>query len=574
MSEDVEKVRARINIADVIGRRVNLKKSGRGFTGLCPFHDDKNPSFSVNATTGTYRCWSCGAKGDVFNFVMELDRLTFREALETLAADAGVVLSKKSSDPEIALRQRRDAIMQLAQEFFTAELKKVKLAQDYCENRGLSAEVQTEWGLGFGPVSGDPLANQLKKAGYTLQECQELFLVEQDQSGGYYDRFRSRLMFPIHDDRGKLTAFGGRIIGNGIPKYINSSDTPIFSKRRTLYGMNRARAVMAQSGRAVLVEGYLDVIACHRSGVEEAVASLGTSLSEDHAIMIKKWAKEVVVLYDADLAGQKAADRAEQILTAHGLQVRIALMPEGEDPDTLLRSAGPEAVKKAVEAGLSPTDFRMSQLQLRADPKSDEYWSEVYGILALAVNPLEIEKYVTELAGLYPGIRDRVAAQRAIKQEVARHRRMIKQPLGAQPQKAVRVPRAPVHNYEAVVLLSLLTLDLAPRAYQALQEDLFFTGQGLEVQRAITEQFKDKFPTTKAHQWIPDLPEMVQDVFAMLEAKAILQIKEEVLADAINALKEKKEERELHQYKGAIEQDDAGLKIIQERLERLKNKES
>lgn len=574
MSEDVEKVRARINIVDVVGRHVNLKKSGRGFTGLCPFHDDKNPSFSVNPTTGTYRCWSCGAKGDVFKFVMEMDRLSFREALETLAADAGVVLEKRSSDPDMAQRQRRDAIMQLAQDFFVQQLSNSKMARDYCATRGLSPEVLSDWGLGFGPEVGDPLANHLKKSGYTLQESQELFLVDKDSSGGYFDRFRSRLIFPIWDERGKLVAFGGRIIGNGIPKYINSSDTPIFSKRRTLYGMHRARNPMAQSGRAVLVEGYLDVIACHRAGVEEAVASLGTSLSDEHALLIKKWAKEVVVLYDADAAGQKAADRAEQILTAHGLKVRIALMPEGEDPDTLLRSAGPEAVRLAVDAGLTPTDFRMNQLRLRADPKSDEFWAEAYSILALATNPLEIEKYTTELAGLYPGIRDRVAAEKAIKREIMRYKRMGPRAESDAPVRATRVPRAPVHASEAILLLALLDKTLAPSAYKCLQEDLFFTGQGVEIQQSITEHFGDKFPATQAHQWIPTLPEVVQDVFAMLESKAIVALKSEVLADAIKALKEKKEERELQRLKTGVEPDDQGLKVIQERLERLKNKDS
>ncbi len=196
---------------------------------------------------------------------MEMDRLTFREALEALAAEAGVELSRRPSDPEIALKQRQQAAMNLAQDFFVAQLADSKEAKAVCRERGLDEITLNEWGIGFGPASGDFLANHLKKAGYTLQECQELFLVERDASGGYFDRFRSRLTFPIHDERGKLVAFGGRIIGDGIPKYINSSDTPLFSKRRTLYGMHRARTVMADSGRAVLVEGYMDVIACHRA---------------------------------------------------------------------------------------------------------------------------------------------------------------------------------------------------------------------------------------------------------------------------------------------------------------------
>ncbi len=574
MSDDVEKVRARINIVDVVGRRVNLKKSGRGYTGLCPFHDDKNPSMSVSATTGTYRCWSCGAKGDVFNFVMEMDRLTFREALEQLASECGVELTKRSSDPEIALRQRRESAMALAQDFFVEQWGKSTVAKDYCTGRGLEATICSDWGIGFAPSQNDPLATKLKKEGYTLQECQELFLVEKDQSGGYFDRFRSRLMFPIHDERGRLVAFGGRILGNGIPKYINSSDTPLFSKRRTLYGMHRARTPMADSGRAVLVEGYLDVIACHRAGVKEAVASLGTSLSEEHAQMIKKWAKEVVILYDADAAGQKAADRAEEILSGAGLRVRIALMPPGEDPDTLLRTAGPEAVKAAVEAGLSPTDFRMKQLRHTGDPQTEDFWEQAYEILSHATNAVDIERFAIELAGVYPGIRDRVAAERAIKKQIVAARRNRRTPAVTGATRPTRIPKAPVHPYEALVMRALLVEELAPRALAAIREDIFFTGEGIEAQGAISETLPTKVSGDPSKTIVPILPEAIQDILSMLESKAVLDVNADSLDGAIKSLKEKKEERDLQRRKSEVGDDDFSLKIIQESLEKLKNKET
>ncbi|MBL8059645.1 MAG: DNA primase [Chthonomonas sp.] len=571
MSDDVEKVRSRINIVNVIERRVNLKKTGRGFTGLCPFHDDKNPSFSVNPSTGTYRCWSCGAKGDVFNFVMELDRLTFREALEVLAAEAGVELSRRPSDPEIALRQRRQAAMNLAQEFFVDQFERSDLAKSYCDGRGLDSSVRKEWGLGFGPPSGDLLANHLKKAGYSLQECQELFLVEKDSSGGYFDRFRSRLVIPILDERGRLVAFGGRIIGDGIPKYINSSDTPLFSKRRTLYGMNIARSVMSESGRCVLVEGFLDVIACHRAGVKEAVASLGTSLSEEHVALIKRWAQEAVILYDADKAGQAAADRAEKMLTAQGVKVKIALMADGQDPDTLLRSGGPDAVLAAVASAVPPTEFRMEQLRQRMKPEHDEFWAEAFSILASAKSLLEIERYSTELAGLYPGIRDRVAAEKLIKREVLRRR---KAPARAVVQTATKVPKAAVHASEGQVIRALLMPELRRAAFLALQEDLFFTGQGVQVASLLLAKWSDGPPSGAANQWVPGLDPEVQDVFAMLEAKAILSMSQESLADAINWLKQKKAERELQRIKGGLGEDASKLEIIQRSLEELKNKKS
>lgn len=571
MSDDVDKVRSRINIVNVVERRVNLKKSGRGYTGLCPFHDDKNPSFSVNPSTGTYRCWSCGARGDVFNFVMEMDRLTFREALEALAAEAGVELSRRPSDPEIALKQRQQAAMNLAQDFFVAQLADSKEAKAVCRERGLDEVTLKEWGIGFGPASGDFLANHLKKAGYTLQECQELFLVERDASGGYFDRFRSRLTFPIHDERGKLVAFGGRIIGDGIPKYINSSDTPLFSKRRTLYGMHRARTVMADSGRAVLVEGYMDVIACHRAGIREAVASLGTSLSEEHAALIKRWANEVVILYDADRAGQTAADRAEQVLSSQGIKVRIALMPEGEDPDTLLRIGGAEAVIGAVKGGLAPAEFRMEQLRSRSDPSKDDFWEEAFAILASATILLEIERYTTELAGLYPGIRDRVAAEKLIKREVMRRRKGTTKVTA---QVAAKVPKAPVNASEAQVLQALLVPELRELAFQCLTRELFFTGEGQSVATALIAKWGLKPPSGPADQWVPSLEPNVQDLLVMLEAKAIVPIGRDALEDAIRWLEGKKAERDLHLIGSGSDHDDSKLQLIQEGLEALKNKKS
>lgn len=572
MEDDRDKVRSRINIVDVIARKVNLKRTGRGYTGLCPFHDDKNPSFTVNPATGTYRCWSCGARGDVFTFVMESERLGFREALEQLAAEAGVALSKRSNDPDTALRQRREAAMLAAQEFFVAQWAASKVARQYCEGRNLPPEIVAEWGLGYGPEQGEALAIHLKKTGHSLAECQELFLVDRDAGGGFYDRFRSRLMFPIHDDRGRLVAFGGRIIGSGIPKYINSSDTPLFLKRKVLYGMHKARQAMADKARAVLVEGYLDVIACHRAGVNEAVASLGTSLSVEHATLLKRWANEVVILYDADAAGQKAADRAEEILTEAGLKVRIALMPEGQDPDTLLRDAGPEAVRKAVDGGLSPTEFRLAQLQAKVKPDQDEFWQEAFQILAQSTSALEVERYAAELAGLYPGIRDPSAAIRVIKKEAASRRKHSgepnKRPVSSQ------IPRARCHPFEGTVFRGLLDRAHFASAYRALQEDLMFTAEAIEAAAATVDLLGADPEPMEGHQWVPGLPQNIQDLFLSLDARALMPIKLDELDHAILRLRNKKDRRSLINRNPGSSLDDNDLVDLTERLKRLKNREN
>ncbi|MCH8980224.1 MAG: DNA primase, partial [Armatimonadetes bacterium] len=278
MADERELVRSRIDILDLVGQRVRLKRSGKNWTGLCPFHEDRNPSFSVSPDIGRYKCWSCDASGDVFTWVMETQGVEFREALEILAKQAGVELTRGSRQDHTRRRRMTDA-MAVALDFFRDQLQVSQRAREYCKGRGLDDDTLARWDIGYAPDLGEALAAELKKKGCKLSECRELFLVDGNEQIGYGDRFRGRVIFPIRDDQGNLIAFGGRIIGDGRPKYINSSDTPLFSKSRTLYGMHRARDTVRKLRRAVVVEGYLDVIACHRAGVTNAVATLGTSLA-------------------------------------------------------------------------------------------------------------------------------------------------------------------------------------------------------------------------------------------------------------------------------------------------------
>ncbi|MBN8691405.1 MAG: DNA primase [Armatimonadetes bacterium] len=500
MNDDVERVKSRLNIVDVVGRKVSLKKAGKNFVGLCPFHSDSKPSLTVNPSLGIYKCFACGAGGDSIKFVQETERLSFGDALRQLADEVGVELSSKKDAPDAKLRESREAAMQFAHKFFVAQLAQNKVAQEYCRSRGIDEETIKKYGLGYAPEQGEALAIQLKKEGFNLADCRELFLVDQDPSGGYYDRFRSRLMFPIHNERGQLVAFGGRIIGNGIPKYINSSDTPLYSKRRILYGMNLAKAKMAESQRVVLVEGYLDAIACHRAGVLDAVASLGTAMSEEHAKLLSRWAKDAVVLYDADSAGQKAALRADEMLRAAGLRVKIALMPEGQDPDTLLRSAGPEMVLKAVDGGITPLRFHLSQLQSRLGTQSPEFWKEAVQLLAKAPTAMEAEEHIQELAGLYPGLTDRIAAGNAIRKQVTKIQ-------GGKPEKTEESSpgRFYVEWPEATILRGLLEPSVARVCWGLLALPLMISPSARSLAGRLCALFPDGPEDIRPQSWLPKI---------------------------------------------------------------------
>jgi DNA primase len=577
-----DEIRRRTDLAELVGQRVSLKKKGRNWTGLCPFHDDRNPSFSVTPDMGVYKCWSCGAQGDCFNWVMETQRVDFMEAMRILAQSAGIDIPEFRAGDK-GENEQMELAMAEAQAFYRDELRGDKFASDYLHDRGLDQATVDFWELGYGPSAGEVLATRLKKKGFSLSLCQKLFLIDQDQSGGYYDRFRGRLMFPIRDERSKLVAFGGRIIGQGQPKYINSSDTPIYSKSRVLYGMHHAKESIAKLEEAVLVEGYMDVIACHRAGVTNAVASLGTALADEHVRLLKRWCNRVVVLYDADAAGIKAADRAAVLLTEGGLKVKIALAPPGGDPDTLLKEKGALAVRQIVEQGMSPMEFRMVQLNNRLSPETDEYWVDVIEVLATAETPLELQKYLFPVAAKYPGIRDRQAATKALERMVAEARR--KRKANARPETSRQEiipenfePKKPMPQVsdlmgaEKVIFMSLFTSGLREKAWPfASHEPLMKSPVGRQIALALkTIKKVPKLGTEWVYQ-VTD--EEAQSVLIELGIGDLEPIEIVVLEDAVERLSKDLETRQARSdAEKALEDgaDDEALRSINMRLSKLK----
>lgn len=583
MADDREEIRSRVDIVDLVRREIPLKQTGKHWTGLCPFHADKNPSFNVSSESGRFRCWSCQATGDIFDWVMRRQNVDFSEAIQILARQAGITLNRGGMPAVV--RQNYDSAMEAALVFFRNELGKSSVAQDYCSGRGLSQEVLGQWQIGYAPDIGEALPTQLKRAGLSLSEAKTLFLVDEDAQGGYYSKFRRRLMFPIRDEKGKLVAFGGRLLGEGHPKYINSSDTPIYRKSRVLYGMDQAREAISKERQAVLVEGYLDVIACHQAGVKTAVASLGTASSEEHAKLLRRWCDQVVILYDSDTAGQKAAQRAVEILSAEGLRVRVALMPDGEDPDTLLRRAGPEAVRLSVGKGLSPTDYRMQALEKRLSPieNKEEFWQEAAEILASESRELEIVPHVDRLAGIYPGTRDVQFAKRAILSMIARTRKNLpgkQEPLG--PRNPARVPvtnviKSNLKSAEIVIFRAFIGLEFRRQAWMfARITNLFESGLARSISEAINRTFPATVPEGPMGDWLAKFQDAeVETALADLvyDTRAD-RLNEQFLIDSVKKLQEGLSRRKMRErvLAGAANKEREGeeLRLIDTMLRQMK----
>lgn len=584
MQDEISEIRARINIVDLVSQRVSLKKRGKNYTGLCPFHEDRNPSFNVNSEMGRYTCWSCGEKGDIFNWVMKTQNIEFADALKVLAQMAGVTLKAKGPTVSKSQSEMWKGAMEEALKFFCDQLKKSAPALAYCEKRDILPQTIDDWELGYAPDAdgGAVLANHLKSKGYSLSECKSLFLVDQDSSGSYFDRFRARLIFPIRDEKGDIVAFGGRIMGDAQPKYINSGDTPLYRKSRVLYGFHRAKQSLTKGAKAILCEGYLDVIACHRAGAATAVASLGTSLTSDHAKLLKRWCDEVVILYDNDPAGQKAAERAIDIFEEAGLRPLIALMPKGDDPDSLLRREGPGSVVRAISAGVSPLEFRIQRLEEILAPHEPEFWSSLVEILAKTNNEMELDRFVVKFAHQYPGMPNSLSAQRALRRQVSQQRRNLttwkaKGAEGESPRYSAKIPTSSLLPRERILFKAFLTPGLRPRAWEMLKDpQKLVTPLARDLAKDISTQFSLNPPTGEIVSWIGHLGESSAEALteiSMWDTEAPLTL--EVLDDAFLRLKGQMERRTLTESRTIADDDDAKQEILS-KLRKLKgvNKQS
>ena len=351
-----EKVKQQADIVRVIGEYVRLKKTGQNFSGLCPFHNEKTPSFSVHPVRQIYHCFGCGAGGDVFKFIMEMDKSPFPEAVRTVAEKCGIPVPRprERSPEERQENQQRAALVEMhrmAAEFFQRQIRDTqegKIAASYLEDRGLDRDSITRFGIGWAPSSGDALLRQLKQK-YPEKLLEGSGLVSRNESGRFYDRFRGRIMFPISNETGKVIAFGGRAMGDAMPKYMNSPETPIYTKSNVLYHLDRAKEELRKSDFAILVEGYMDAIAVARAGFTNVVASCGTSLAEPQIKLLSRFTRRVIVNFDPDTAGQAASERSLSLLLEKEFEVKVLALPGGADPDKFLKEQGTDAYRKLLK---------------------------------------------------------------------------------------------------------------------------------------------------------------------------------------------------------------------------------
>ena len=429
----------RNDIVDVVGSYVRLtKKSGSNQFGLCPFHSEKTPSFSVSASRQIYHCFGCGKGGGVINFVMEVENLSFPEAVEFLAKRVNMPLPEQEDNHEAKKRKRLLELNREAAKFFYGNLSKPegKPALEYMAKRQISPTTAKRFGLGYAPDTWDSLIKAMKAKGFYEKELFEAGLVRQGKNGSHYDTFRNRLMFPVIDVKGDFIGFSGRILGDGEPKYMNSPETAVFNKSRNLFGLNLAKK--SKNGYIILAEGNIDVVMMHQAGFDSAVASLGTSLTSEQARLISRYSNEVVIAYDNDGAGQKAAQRAIGLLEKLDVKVKVLSLTGAKDPDEYIKTKGADAFRNLLEKSENHIDYRLQNVTKKYDLSVDEqkvaFLKEASDMVSKLPGEVERQVYAMRIATM-AGV-----SQDVVTKEVERRRKYAMRSANKEKEKAALHP--------------------------------------------------------------------------------------------------------------------------------------
>lgn len=487
----------RNDVESVIGGYVNLKRRGSNLVGLCPFHNEKTPSFTVYPENGSYYCFGCGAGGDVITFIRQMENLDYIEAVKLLADRAGLQMPESGYDA--SMQRMKSIVLELNREaarYFHANLLAPagKQALDYLLNRQLSMATIRHFGLGYAPDGWDGLINHLKTKGYKEQDMLVADLIGRSKRGGYYDRFRKRVMFPIIDLRGGVIAFGGRILpGEEGAKYMNSSDTPVFKKSRNMFALNFAKN--AGGERMILAEGYMDVISLHQAGFTNAVAALGTAFTSEQARLLSRYTKEVVVTLDADAAGQKATDRAMGILSEAGLGVRVLRIPDGKDPDEFIKKNGPSRFSALLDGAIGDVEYKLFMASKGLDTNTNEgklaYLKRAAAVLAGMGDSIARDLYAGRLADKFGVSKTAILteAAQAAKQENRRRQkkefRALTAPRSGVPPEERQYMRA-AGAEEGVLSILMLNPDYLEYVKERLSPEDFVTGFHKRVFEAVT----------------------------------------------------------------------------------------
>ncbi|MCZ6783619.1 MAG: DNA primase, partial [Proteobacteria bacterium] len=534
----IDEIRNRVDIVDLIGRYVELKKAGRSYKGLCPFHNEKTPSFNVSPDRQIYHCFGCDVGGDVIGFLMSHETLTFPEAARILAREIGIEIPE-TAPGERGVSERVFAAIELAQKLYREALDSPAgaRARAYLADRGLDAETIERFGIGFAPDRWDAVTSALAAAGIPSAMGEKAGLLAERQRGGHYDRLRGRVVFPISDVRGRVIGFGGRALAaDQEPKYLNTTESPVFRKRESFYGFPFALEAIRRSERAIICEGYFDRIALHRAGLAEGLATCGTALTREHGRQLARRTRQAVLLFDGDEAGSKALERALEVLLPEGLRIRGAALPAGHDPDTFLAAEGSDALRELVDKAPDALELVMQRAldEGRASPaeKADAV-GRVAPLIALVTDPVERAEFVRRLA---------VAAgadARAVESVVRAAGRGVRAPASELPEARPRRAKDPVEERQLRLLAALLfrhprlaerrgperTLEFVPDgSWKAVLEHLFTAaGEGaldssgaldlFRVEEGLDEEARSRLREIAFEEALRESETPVEDAF-------------------------------------------------------------
>lgn len=557
----LEQLRANTDIESVISPYVNLRRRGKNLVGLCPFHNEKTPSFTVYPENGSFYCFGCGVGGDVITFVRRMENLDYMEAVKQLADRAGMALPEDGYDDTLA--KKRTAVLaanRAAAKFFHSQLftDRGRHALNYFLDRGLTMETIRHFGLGFAPDDWRALKNHLNEQGFDdiLLESANL-LRRSDKNGkvSYYDNFRNRVMFPIIDPRGNVIAFGGRVLDDSKPKYINTSDTLVYKKSNGVFALNFAKN--GNDGKLIIAEGYMDVIALHQAGFTNAVACLGTALTKEQANLLSRYADEIILSYDADEAGQKATARALGIFGTTGMEIKVLRLTGGKDPDEIIKKYGAQRFRDIINGAANDTEYRLLRARQGIDLSTDDgkvkYLSAATEVLAGIPSPVEVDVYASRLANELGVDKLAIESQVKYKREGLRKRRMAQR---EQDQKRLLINGQNTKNpersqhlraakaEETLIASFMRNPDFYNKLKDELSADYFVTALNRRIFSVILSRLDEggnTEPYFLSSEFTPDEMDEVERIF---RSAAQLSNTVEECADCIKILKEEKNKPE------------------------------
>lgn len=514
--ELIDEIKNKNDIVDVISQYVVLKRSGRNFFGLCPFHKEKSPSFSVSPDKQIFHCFGCGVGGNVIHFVSKIENLNFKETIETLAEKAGIELPTLENEEDnkiLQLKSKVYEINQLAAQFYHENLYKPtsKLAQEYVKKRKLDNTTLKNFLIGYSGNYNE-LYLMLKEKGYTEEEMLASSLIKKNQDGSFIDSFRKRLMFPIQDVRNRVIAFGGRVLDDSKPKYINSPENIVYSKGRHLFGLNVAKKYNSKISKIIIVEGYMDAISLHQRGIHNTVASLGTAMTEAQGHLLRNNSEQIIIGYDSDGAGQAATMRGLEILQTMGCDLRILQLEGAKDPDEFIIKFGPERLEKEIEKSISLIEYKVKVLKntLNIEHPNDKikFLKEIAKVLSKINNEIEREVYVEKIAKEYQISKEAIYAEISKLENTGKSNKKILD--NAKPKmKVEETNTSDEQNLKKEKLIIYLLINYPKESYERLKqnikvEDIIQNNNQVIIKKLYEELEKGNINTNNILNWFDD----------------------------------------------------------------------